>query len=263
VYDLTPPGPIAGNLPQAKTRIVTGPDNRLWFPLASADNQPFVGAITTTGVLSAYQLTSAQFMTVGGIAAGPDGNLWVPTWAGAGTTEMAFIFRITTAGTSTYKSLPTATARPFGITSGPDGNVWAIEQAGNLAQINPSTLSAMELPIPNAGTISENIVLGPDGAFWFTEQVTNEIGRMTTGGVYSKFEAAGTPADICVGPDGNLWFTAFDGVSHTAYLGRMTVNGGLTQFTVPQQGVGITPGPDGNIWFMYQLPATLARFIVP
>jgi streptogramin lyase len=259
VFDLTPPGPMGSSMPQATTRITSGPDSRLWFPLTSADGQPYVGAITPSGVLSAYQLTSAQGMSVGGISAGPDGDLWISTWLASDD----YVFRVTTTGSATYRVLPTSYARPFGIIAGPDGNVWTVEQADNIAEINTSTLSITELPIPNSGAISPNVALGPDGQFWFTEQVNNSIGRVSTTGAYSRYQVTGTPTDICVGSDGNLWFISFDTSTNTSYLGRMTVSGGVTEFSVPQQGVGITSGPDGNIWFMYQLPATLARFVIP
>src|SRR5689334_16813411 len=53
------------------------------------------------------------------IAAGPDGNLW---FTGAANT----IGKISTTGTATQYTVPTASAYTNGITAGPDGNVWFV-----------------------------------------------------------------------------------------------------------------------------------------
>jgi hypothetical protein len=61
----------------------------------------------------------------GGIAAGPDGNLWF-TERNANQ-----IGRITTAGVVTEFVIPTAASQPEGIAAGPDGNLWFTERNGN------------------------------------------------------------------------------------------------------------------------------------
>jgi virginiamycin B lyase len=45
---------------------------------------------------------------------------------------------------------------------------------------------------------------------WFTESNANQIGRITTAGVFTEYPiptANSVPVGITAGPDGNLWFT--------------------------------------------------------
>src|SRR5262249_13622982 len=51
---------------------------------------------------------------------------------------------------------------------------------------------------------------------WFTEVGRDRIGRMTTAGVLTEFDAtsqpwATWPVGIAVGPDGNIWYTELAG----------------------------------------------------
>ncbi len=56
------------------------------------------------------------------------------------------------------------------------------------------------------------ITLGSDGNLWFTMGSSDQIGRVTTGGVVSKFTIPASecsqcnPQGITSGPAGNLWF---------------------------------------------------------
>ncbi len=59
------------------------------------------------------------------IVSGPDGNLWL-TEQGANK-----IARITTSGTLTEYTIPTAGAGLVGIALGPDGNIWFCENTTN------------------------------------------------------------------------------------------------------------------------------------
>ncbi len=71
---------------------------------------------------------------LGGITAGPDGNLW---FTEEGTIQNGKfiggnqIGRITPSGIITEFALPTANSGPTGITAGPDGNLWFTEFNGN------------------------------------------------------------------------------------------------------------------------------------
>jgi virginiamycin B lyase len=93
---------------------------------------------------------------------------------------------------------------------------------------------------------------GPNGALWFVENVANKIGRITTDGTPTTFDAAGMgPVGITSGADGALWFTGYGSTE----IGRMTTDGTLTKIQVPTTaGVPyhITSGPDDNLWFTEQ-----------
>ena len=108
---------------------------------------------------------------------------------------------------------------------------------------------------------------GTDGNLWFTEYAASQIGRITTAGVVTEFNAGITPgaqpANIALGPDGNLWFTEF-GIDA---IGKITTAGVVTQFSA-----GVTPGagpafiaagPDGNLWFTENTGNRIGRITRP
>ena len=74
--------------------------------------------------------------------------------------------------------------------------------------------------MPTASAAPDGIVSGSDGNLWFTEYHGNNIGRITTAGVFTEFAVptgASEPEGIVSGPDGNLWFTEWVGNN----IGRM------------------------------------------
>jgi virginiamycin B lyase len=150
---------------------------------------------------------------LGGVAFGPDGNVW---FAAPGTNSIARI--IPRRPTPDLQAaipidlevlIPTANSTPGAITVGPDGNLWFVEQAGNnIGRITP-TGSITEFAIPTAGANPQGIIAGPDGNLWFTEQT--QIARITPQGVITEF-GSGSGKKITVGPDGNLWATGYGAV---------------------------------------------------
>lgn len=198
-----------------------------------------------TGTVTEFPVTARSNPAY--ITTGPDGNLWF-------TEDNANkIARMTTSGTVTEFSLPTANATPLGITKGSDGNVWFAEYSGNkIGRITPSG-TITEFPLPNAQTYPTSIVNGPDGALWYTEShvANSAVGRITTGGTITEYPTP-TPdaesSDIAVGPDGNLWFTEIQ----AGKIARMTTAGAITEFPLlGSSGApnGISAGPDGALWF--------------
>jgi streptogramin lyase len=84
---------------------------------------------------------------------------------------------------------------------------------------------------------------------WFTEFNVNQIGRLTTAGLFIEYPvpAGGNPAGIAAGSDGVLWFTG----QNSSMIGRITTSGSISQFALPSGSSpwGMTAGPDGALWF--------------
>jgi streptogramin lyase len=195
------------------------------------------------------------FLGLSGIAAGPDGAMWV---SGNGN-----IGRITTAGVVTVFPVPTPNDTSYAITAGPDGAMWFTESplnspasnGGWFAKIGRITTNGVitEYPLPNAMSIPAAIASGPDGALWFNELGGSNIGRITTSGVVTEFPLPAADVGvwgIASGPDGNLWLTQ----EYTAdNILRMTTSGVVTTYTISSPdtagSLDIVAGPDGAMWF--------------
>jgi streptogramin lyase len=179
-----------------------------------------------------------------GIAAGPDGNLWV---AQSGSTKVS---KVTTGGVVTEYKLKSPFECPYGIAAGPEkeNDLWFTDvcdhQVGKISTGGSST--AYSLP---AGVALRGIVAGPDGNLWFDMREAGKIGKITTSGAISEYAlpSGSGPEGIAVGPDGNLWFTN----SGTSKIGKITTGGTITEYALPSGSIpiGIAAGPDGNLWF--------------
>jgi virginiamycin B lyase len=224
--------------------IVTGLDGNLWFTQADSDGaDAAISRITPQGVLTRFALVP-DGGDLFGIAAGPDGNLWV--------TRLGSIGRITTAGVMTEFRLPASCCNiPFAVAAGPDGNIWFTEEAGNKIGRITTRGVITEFSVPTADSRPGEITAGPDGNVWFVEEAGNKIGNITPAGLITEFPmptVSSRPRGIAAGPDGNVWFTEEAGNK----IGRITISGVVTEFSIPTPLSGpfdITAGPDGNIWF--------------
>jgi streptogramin lyase len=206
--------------------------------------------------------------TLGGITAGPDGNLWFTETDLAATPSPSKIGRITPKGVVTEFPVSPTNALLGSITAGPDGNLWFVEfvlrssepTAGpsKIGRITPNG-ALTEFPIyASAEGPPEDIVAGPDGNLWFTE-LEGHIEKITPNGVITEFSLPSGQRlfGITGGPDGNLWFTETDLVAppSPSRVGRITPQGAITEFPVPMEGSaigpigGITAGSDRNVWF--------------
>lgn len=117
--------------------IAVGSDGNLWFTWATQTSPDLasvsrsIGRITTSGTITEFPVSSGQGWPPGGIAAGPDGNLWFTTGAANS------IARITTSGVVVQYPAPTANSFPSDVVTGPDGNVWFTEaNASRIARVN-------------------------------------------------------------------------------------------------------------------------------
>ena len=159
-----------------------------------------IGSITPAGTVTEYGLPTGG---PGGIAAGPDGNLWFTAYDKVG--------RITPSGAITeYGSLPTTALG--GIVTGADSNLWFA--GGNMiGRITPSgTITAYPLPTTAFGDRPRGIAAGSDGNLWFP--AFGEIVRITPTGTVTEYKLpyGSSPSRIAAGPDGNLWFTNWNNI---------------------------------------------------
>jgi virginiamycin B lyase len=224
---------------------------RIWLgvivtSLAALAAQPASAAVTEFGLATANSQPA-------GIATGPDGNLWA---ASSGSDR---IVRISPAGARTEFTLPAGRA-PRDVAS-VGALIWFTEVNGDrVGRLDPAAgdiqASIVEFVVPGAGSKPTSISAGPDGNAWFTEAGSDEIGRITTGGVITEFVVPGAgsaPSGITAGADGALWFTE----SGSNQIGRITTTGVVTnEFPVaslestPSKLGDITAGPDGAVWFV-------------
>lgn len=207
-----------------------------------------------------------------GLAAGPDGNVWLAAFDRIG--------RITPAGSLTWFTLPTT--GPRDIVAGPDGEMWYaglgtvghISVSGTVTELfNPASGADYRAIVAGAGAlwigdfgrksiwrvdlsgaftefsvdplIPWRITFGADGALWFVNFAHPGFNRMTTSGVVTSFPLVNSPPwDCALGPDGNVWF------SRSADVGFMTPAGDSVLFPVAQSKNynAITAGSDGNLW---------------
>ncbi len=233
--------------------ITAGSDGNLWF---TQDGGVSVWRITTSGVTTSFPSGYLSNGTTGywigghsvrGIAAGPDGKLWLTDDA-----AVQIVLMSTTGVVNTFSAGITqgvTGSSPDQIITGPDGNLWFVEAlgAGKIGRITPS------------GVITEfkgycggncRLVVGADGALWYNAGA--QFGRMTTAGDLTDLTYAGyalTSSGITSGPDGNIWF--LDASNNN--IGRRTSVGVITTFSngiSPGAGLtDLTVGPDGNLWF--------------
>jgi virginiamycin B lyase len=233
--------------------IAAGPDGRLWVLGSGLDGLVHVWAVSTAGVADAVaSLGESPALGVGflpaGIAAGPDGNVWVA--------KLSAIARVSPAGQVVEFPVPSDRI-PTSITAGPDGHLWFVSSVGTFVARRQAVSR-----VATNGTIEDvlneearqgistpsSIIAGPDGGLWFADGGYSEIVRVALDPpAATAFPYTGATA-IAAGPDGNIWITAFG----RRIIARLTPSGTLTEFelTTPLSNPsGIVAGPDGNLWF--------------
>src|SRR2546428_4232968 len=123
--------------------------------------------------------------SLGGIVAGPDGNIW---FLDSGHYKVG---RLTAVGAVTEFNLPANVGGPVGITVGPDGNLWITTAA--LGQGRPDWILRMsfdgkETPFQAgvggcvSGTSPRRIATGPDGNLRVTDALSHPIAPMPPAG---------------------------------------------------------------------------------
>jgi virginiamycin B lyase len=236
--------------------ICAGPDGNLWFTeVVNTNHTPptftgRVGKISTSGTVTLYTVTthSSSFM-LGGIVAGPDGNLWF-------TDETDnLIVVMTTGGTILHQyTVPTGGSDPLSITQGPDGNLWFTELMGDKIARITTDGSITEFLVPTTGSDPYGITTGLDGNLWFTENIGNKVAFLNpSNGSFTEYalSASTGPEGITVGPNGTLWWAEYTankiGTFDWGLLGG-PAQGGPVQGDPGQQDQEPIPGQIGS-WY--------------
>lgn len=270
--------------------ITLARDSFLYFTEQGAGN---IGQVSSGGALKEISIsknggTTGDFGVF--ITSGPDGNLWFteqgpnpgiatmaisgnavtehpiagssPVFITSGPIQNTLVFtdpahnavgQITTAGTVTETTIPTANANPLAIAvlTTDASHVYFVEHdASKIGILNVNTNTVTEVPTltPNAGPTM--IVQGPDGALWFTENNVAKMGWMSTNGTMKEFPLApATSATaLVVGVDNNLYF-GDPAQNKFGALNPLTL--GVAEFAIPTANAlpgQMALGPDGRIY---------------
>ena len=87
-----------------------------------------VGSVNTSGKVTQFMFPQHYYGP--GIAAGPDGNLWL------GESKGYNIAKMTPSGTLSEYAVPSH-SHPLYFTAGPDGNIWFTTLGGTIGKITP------------------------------------------------------------------------------------------------------------------------------
>jgi virginiamycin B lyase len=252
--------------------VAAGPDGAVWFTMdgPGGPGSPYAGAIgriTTTGHITSFPLPPPTDLNVHcdgqlscspgfnyharGIAAGPEGDLWV-------TGGLESVWRVTPSGSVTTFATPTQFGFPSAITSGASGVLWAIDGTENqfylrpretLAQITPTGMITESSPLASEKSgerLGPGIVSMPDGSLWLGGQGFLE--SVTPTGQAVKHPVSSWVWDGTLGPDGDPWFSTSKGLITVTHSGQIREipehNGPYFQYS------GIASGPHGTLWLV-------------
>jgi streptogramin lyase len=217
----------------------------------------YLAVPTSANLLGAVHYIPSA-LAADGLAAGPEGEMWVTADEAAA--------RITTGEPPVLTLLSAPGTWPGAIVAGSDGNMWFARGGINVTEIGRLT-PAGEITEFNKGAVHRPrwMTLGPEGDVWYTAGIpgiksigekyeSSAIGRITPSGQVSEFTAGLSPQphleQITTGPDGDLWFVD-DGSPYT--IGRIAPTGEIKEFTISEnpelKPSGIAAGTNGNVYF--------------
>ena len=191
-------------------RPVAGPNGDMWFIYGNA-----LVSVTASGSIASHQLPPTLKPGPGvAVAAGPDGNLWMPTIKG--------IARLSPDGRVLGRYPLEGT--PEDVAPGPDGDVWFTYRAvGGIGRITPSghVSEFSEQIAENAEPAS--IVRAADGGMWVTAFHFRIVWRIdpalpvATTESPSGIGVSGTTLRATVDPQGGPTSASFEYGTTTAY----------------------------------------------
>jgi streptogramin lyase len=194
---------FAGAGPAAPILLIDRGDGFIWYTEStSVGNISFL--IKASGLTGS--LGGGSFPFSYGIAAGPDGNLYITNSDDGKIERQAGI-----GGMYQWLQL-SPMAEPGQIIVGPDGNLWFTETvASKIGRLSPSSFTVTEFSTLTAFAQPTGITAGKDGNLWFTEATADasgaaHIGRITTSGVVTEYPVPYPGNSIATASDGSLWY---------------------------------------------------------
>jgi virginiamycin B lyase len=259
--------PVIEDFPVAATftepfNITVGADNRIWFS-GKNNNAGGVGRMNPANPADTQGFGGFNVTTPAGIAAGPDGKIWL------GDSAQGLVVRVdpATGNEEAISDIPIngGSFNIRNISPGPPGdlNVWVTDFGGQVAKVAPTPPAGESTTYNVPGDGAWDIVVGPDGNLWYTVPEGNDskVGWITSAGVFgSQFDVtdAGDQLGITVGPDGALWFAQALANS----IGRLTTGGDFTEVKGLTDGARpeyIAQGPNNMLWFTEKLGNRIGR----
>jgi virginiamycin B lyase len=208
-------------------------------------------------VVSEFDTGLTSNVSLWGVTAGPDGNMWFTEESNNA------VGRITPGAVITEFTAGFPTGSPRGIVTGPDGNLWVAMAGGDgaIARVTKAGV-VTEFPVPTVGD-PEDIAVGPDRNLWYVDSAADLVGRITPNGSITEFtglNGGSQPTSITKGPDGAMWMT----LKGSGNIGRITTTGVISEFSSSLSGsaepMDIVTGPDGNLWFtLHANPGAIGR----
>jgi virginiamycin B lyase len=208
--------------------------------------QAYLGRITTRGRIRTWRVPAGHMPGLTTLA--PDGTLWLSDAA------RPVFWRIDPKGR--IGTVPGA-SMTIGIAYGPDGHLWCTHQSSAISRfaLDGSPQGYWNLPFdqpmtsslpPPPGPEATWIVAGSDGALWFLDAYQRDVGRITTTGEITTFDAPGIVqfSEIIAGPDGALWYAI-----HDQALGRISTSGETTRVTIGMHPGQLAADSKGRIWY--------------
>jgi virginiamycin B lyase len=200
--------------------IAAGGDQKLYLGGCIRAICNVIGVLAGTGKFSVFRTPSADGPgQSGGLALGPDGNVWFA--------ERAHIGRITPSGQITEYLLPNGNTPSGHVTAGGDGQVWFDE--------NPPSHSGIHMVGSGVQTVG---------------RIDPTSGKITELQARCPFGCGG-PLGIAQSGNGDVYLLAYEpGYGGTSYyLGRFVHSGNRGWIGVPQGWGPLVEGPDGAIWW--------------
>ena len=234
--------------------IVSGPDGALWFTESSGRG---IGRITTSGKISEFAVPSCNPCGYPngplGLTVGSDGALW---YARPGNSTIG---RVTTDGSVTELPVGGQETDPTWITTGADGAIWFTDETGLGRLGSDGSLRQVwsGLNYPSA------VAAGPDGNLWLTGSSQDLVARVTPSGrgTYFGLDLNCDPQWIAPG-GGAMWVSCYnldeiERVSTGGVVTRFRVPSHFRGY--PDTLSSIVQGPDNAMWFTEYSASRLGR----
>ncbi len=192
--------------------IAAGTGGVLWVTMGNNPQAQLLKITIPADPTAAPQITPVTLPsnTLEGIAAAPDGSVWVPVAVNSGDTVTAtHILRVTPDGVISQLPL-TISGGVSVLTAGAWNTMWFIDRSSHVGKISLAgvvtlfTVSTLSRDMPPM-----SLALGSDGNMWFPIG-DGSIARITPLGVVTTYKlphTGGGIANITAGSDAGVWFT--------------------------------------------------------